>query len=125
MKEVRALRLAGEFRKNIYEILINDVNDECITEMFGITEVEVSDDLKHAKVYVSVFSGTDEKKSATFEAIIKYACFIRRKLGTMMHIRTVPELHFLKDNSVDYGNKIDKILSGLTYTTEETENDDL
>ena len=125
MKEVRALRLAGEFRKNIYEILINDVNDECITEMFGITEVEVSDDLKHAKVYVSVFSGTDEKKAATFEAIIKYAGFIRRKLGTMMHIRTVPELHFLKDNSVDYGNKIDKILSGLTYTTEETENDDL
>ena len=125
MKEVRALRLAGEFRKNIYEILINDVNDECITEMFGITEVEVSDDLKHAKVYVSVFSGTDEKKAATFEAIVKYAGFIRRKLGTMMHIRTVPELHFLKDNSVDYGNKIDKILSGLTYTTEETENDDL
>ena len=125
MKEVRALRLAGEFRKNIYEILINDVNDECITEMFGITEVEVSDDLKHAKVYVSVFSGTDEKKAATFEAIVKYAGFIRRKLGTIMHIRTVPELHFHKDNSVDYGNKIDKILSGLTYTTEETENDDL
>ena len=115
MKKVREQRLAGEFRKNIYEILTTRVKDAEITEMFSVADVEVTNDLKHAKVYVSVFSGTDEKKDATFEAIKNSSGFIRRELGAMMHIRTVPELHFFRDNSSAYGDRIDKILSGLTY----------
>ena len=63
MKKVREQRLAGEFRKNIYEILTKRVKDENITAMFSVAEVEVANDLKHAKVYVSVFSGTEEEKA--------------------------------------------------------------
>ena len=115
MKKVREQRLAGEFRKNIYEILTTKVKDATLTEMFSIQGVEVANDLKHAKVYVSVFSGTEERKLATFNAIKNSAGFIRRELGNMMHIRTVPELHFFTDTSLEYGEKIDKLLSGLTY----------
>ncbi|MBP5307809.1 MAG: 30S ribosome-binding factor RbfA [Clostridia bacterium] len=122
MKKVREQRLAGEFRRNIYEILTTRVKDADITEMFSVSDVEVANDLKHAKVYVSVFSGTDEKKAATFEAIKNSAGFIRRELGAMMRIRTVPELHFLPDNSSAYGEKIDKILSGLTYGERDEDN---
>ena len=122
MKKVREQRLAGEFRKNIYEILTTRVKDGNLTEMFSVSDVEVTNDLKHAKVYVSVFSGTDERKEATFEAIENAAGFIRRELGTMMHIRTVPELHFVRDNSSAYGEKIDKILSGLTYGEHDDDN---
>ena len=125
MKRVREQRLAGEFRKNIYEILTTRVKDADICEMFSISEVEVANDLKHAKVYVSVFSGTDESKRKTFEAICASAGFVRKELGVMMHIRMVPELHFLPDNSAAYGEKMDKILGGLTYGTEDgTEDDD-
>ena len=74
--------------------------------------LEVND---HAKVYVSVFSGTDERKAATFNAIKNAAGFVRRELGAAMHIRTVPELQFITDNSLDYGERIDKLLSTLTY----------
>ena len=115
MKKVREQRLAGEFRKNIYEILTTRVKDAELTEMFSVQSVEVSNDLKHAKVYISVFSGTEDRKAATFNAIKNAAGFVRRELGSMMHIRMVPELHFFTDNSLDYGEKIDKLLSGLTY----------
>ena len=115
MKKVREQRLAGEFRKNIYEILTTKVKDENISEMFSVSDVEVAGDLKHAKVYVSVFSGSDESKAKTFDAIKSAAGFIRKELGAMMHIRTVPELHFFKDESANYGEKIDKLLGGLTY----------
>jgi len=122
MKKVREQRLAGEFRKNIYEILTTRVKDAELTEMFSIQSVEVANDLKHAKVYVSVFSGTDEKKQATFNAIKNSAGFIRRELGNMMHIRTVPELHFFTDTSLEYGERIDKLLSGLTYGEHDDDN---
>jgi len=115
MKKLREQRLAGEFRKNIYEILTTKVKDAEICEMFSIQGVEVTNDLKHAKVFVSVFSGTEASKARTFAAIKNAAGYVRRELGTMMHIRTVPELHFMTDNSLDYGERIDKLLSGLTY----------
>lgn len=99
--------------------------------MFSISEVDVTNDLKHAKVYVSVFSTDKEKSQATFEAICDSAKAVRTELSKTMHIRTVPELHFVPDNSAEYGNKIDKILSTITYVTkpdddtqEEIDNED-
>ena len=115
MKKIREQRLAGEFRKRIYEILTTKVKDADITEMFGVQSVEVDGDLKHAKVYISVFSGSAESKKKTFEAIRNSAGFVRRELGAAMHIRAVPELHFLIDNSFEYGERIDKLLEGITY----------
>lgn len=122
MKKLREQRLSGEFRKNIYEILQSKVKNPDICELFSISDVDVTNDLKHAKVYVSVFSGTVESKKRTFDAIASSAGFIRKELGVMMHIRTVPELHFMTDKSQDYGEKIDKLLEGLTYS--ENEDDD-
>ena len=122
MKQLREQRLSGEFRKNIYEIIQNKVKNPDISELFSVSDVEVTNDLKHAKVYVSVFAGSEESKKRTFDAIAASAGFIRKELGVMMHIRTVPELHFMTDKSQDYGEKIDKLLEGLTYG--ENEDDD-
>lgn len=116
MKEKRERRLDGEFQKYIYDILKNKVKDVELTEMFTITEVNVTADLKHAKVFVSVFSADEEKKNKTFQAILRSASFVRREISKIMHIRTVPELHFTIDTSEEYGNKIDTILSTITYS---------
>mgnify|MGYP002524212195 FL=1 len=126
MKEKREKRLNSEFQKEIYSILKNKIKNPDISEMFSISEVDVTNDLKHAKVFVSVFSTDKAKAQATFEAICASAKAVRTELSKTMHIRTVPELHFVTDNSTDYGNKIDKILSTLTYVTspdDETETD--
>ena len=115
MKGKRTEKLNSEFRKLIYDIVKNDLNIPSVTEMFSITEVDVAPDVKSAKVYVSVYSTNAEKKKATFEGIKASASKIRRELSAKMRIKYVPELRFLEDGALEYGNKIDKILSTITY----------
>lgn len=120
MKEKREKRLNSEFQKQIYELLVNKVKnkDPRFTEMFTVTGVDVTNDLEQAKVYISVFSGSAESKKQTFAAIKDSAGFIRKEISKNMHIRTVPEFVFLEDRQAEYGDKIDRILSTITYTTE-------
>ena len=120
MKEKRQKRLNSEFQKQIYELLVNKVKnkDPRLTEMFTVTGVDVTNDLEQAKVYISVFSGSAEAKKQTFAAIKDSAGFIRKEISKNMHIRTVPEFIFLEDRQAEYGDKIDRILSTITYTTE-------
>lgn len=119
MNEKREKRLNNEFQREIYDILKNRVKSVEITEIFSISEVRVTNDLKYAKVFVSVFSTDETKKNATFAAIKSAAKFVRSELSKVMRIRTVPELEFILDGSEEYGNKIDNILSGFTYNTPE------
>ena len=65
MKGKRTDRLNSEFRKLIYDVIKNRINSTDITEMFSVTEVDVSPDLKHAKVYISVYSTDEEKAKKT------------------------------------------------------------
>lgn len=124
MKVKREQRLNSEFQREIYDILKNKVKNHDITEMFSILEVDVTNDLKYAKVFVSVFSTNEERKIKTFNAICGSAKFVRGELAKIMKIRTVPELKFIMDTSSDYGNKIDKIISRFTYNTPAGEEDD-
>ena len=118
MKVKREQRLNSEFQREIYDILKNKVKDPEISEMFSILEVDTTNDLKYAKVYVSVFSTDENKRAATFAAISRAAKQVRGELSRIMHIRTVPEFTFILDNSSVYGQKIDDILSKITYSTE-------
>ena len=115
MKSTRIERLNREFRKTIYEVIKNYLNLPSVTEMFSITEVDCSPDLKNAKVYVSVYSTSADKKKSTFEGIKVASQKIRKALSEKMHIRYVPSLTFYEDGALEYGNNIDKILSTLTY----------
>ncbi|MBQ7643256.1 MAG: 30S ribosome-binding factor RbfA [Clostridia bacterium] len=124
MKNKREGRLNSEFQREIYEILKNRIKDPEMTEMFSILAVETTSDLKHAKVFVSVYSTDEEKKKKTFTAIKNSAKTVRTLLSREMHIRTVPELNFALDESADYGQKIDKILSTITYSGNFDENDE-
>ena len=115
MKGKRTDRINSEFRKLIYDVIKNKLNIPGVTEMFSITEVDVSPDLKHAKVYVSVYSTDEQKAKLTFDSICKASVDIRRELAHSTSIRYVPELRFYHDGASAYGNKIDKILANLTY----------
>ena len=121
MKEKREKRLNSEFRKEIYDILKYKVSSPFITEMFAVTDVVATNDLKYAKVFVSVFSTDAEKRAKTFAAILGQAKFVRSELSRTMRIRTVPELNFILDDSEEYGQKIDKILNTITYSDNEEE----
>ena len=115
MKGKRTDRLNSEFRKLIYDVIKNRLSIPAVTEMFSVTEVDTSPDLKHAKVYISVYSTDEKKAKATFDGICLASSEIRRELSHLTSIRYVPELRFYSDGASAYGNKIDKILANLTY----------
>ena len=81
--------------------------------MFSVLKVDTSKDLKHAKVYISVYSTSEEKKKETFEAICNDAKKIRYELSKGARLRTVPELTFISDDSMDYSDKMEKLLNSL------------
>lgn len=115
MKGNRSQRLSGEFQKEISNIisvkLRNKFSD--MSAIISVTEVDVAPDLKSANVYVSIFDTDKAKAENTFEIIKENAGFIRFELSKIMRTRTVPELRFASDKSMEYGAKIDKILNGL------------
>lgn len=105
----RTDKLNGEFQKEIYEIITRKLKNPFITEMFSILRVDTSKDLSHAKVYVSVFSTSPEKSKTTFEAIKNDAKKIRYELSKVIRARTVPELTFVLDDSMEYSDKMNKL----------------
>ena len=109
----RTDRLNSELKKEIYEIISRRLNDPEITEMVSVTGVDVSRDLAQAKVFVSVFSTDKDKQEKTFKAIQKNAKKIRFELGAVMRIRTVPELHFILDGSMEYSDKMNKLFAEI------------
>ena len=110
----RADRLNAEFKREISEIIARKLKDPMITAMVSVTSVDCSRDLSYAKVFVSVFSTDEEKKNSTFSALAADAKKIRYELGKSMRVRTVPELDFMLDKSIEYGDKMDKILLKLS-----------
>ena len=102
-------RLSSELQKDIYEVIARKLKNPLITEMFSIVSVIVSKDLAHANVFVSIYSTNKEKAGATFNAIKGDAKRIRFELAKSSRARTVPELHFYLDGSMEYGDKMDKL----------------
>ena len=105
----RSERLASELQKDIYEVIARKLKNPLITEMFSIVSVIVSKDLAHANVFVSIYSTNKEKATTTFNAIKGDAKRIRFELAKSSRARTVPELHFYLDGSMEYGDKMDKL----------------
>lgn len=115
MKGVRGERLAGEFQKEISSVISTKVRSDNpgLSAIISVTEVDVAPDLKSAKVYISVFDTDKARAAQSFDIIKENAGLIRHELAKVMHIRTVPELRIIKDGSMEYGDRIDKILSDL------------
>lgn len=115
MKSLRAERLSAEYQKAVYEVISMKLKykTDRIRGIVSITKADVSPDLKNAKIYVSVLGKDAQEADATFAAICEHAGFIRYELAHMMQMRTVPELHFLLDDTMEYGDKIDRIIKEI------------
>lgn len=115
MKVTRGDRLSGEFQKEISAVISNKLKNVYpeLSTIISVTSADIAPDLKSAKIYISVFDTDREKSKKSFDIISENAGFIRHELAKVMRIRTVPELRFHLDGSMEYGTKIDKILNGL------------
>ncbi len=87
-----------------------------------VTEADVSDDLRHARVYVSVLE--DAKKAETLKILSSSAKFIRGELGKRIKMKFIPSLAFKLDSSIEYGSKIDRIFDKIRSTKEGSGNNE-
>lgn len=113
MNKIRLARLADEMRRVLADIIANEMNDPRIPAMTSITEVMPSADLSQAKCYVAIM-GDDKSRDEAIRALIRARGFIRRELARRIQIRTVPELHFFSDNTLDKALHIDKVIDELS-----------
>jgi ribosome-binding factor A len=103
----RSERVAGTLRRELAQLIQMEVKDPEVG-FIGLSDVEVSRDLSHAKVFVTVFE--TEKAVSSVKALNRAAGYLRRRLGQEMRIRSVPELHFQHDASVETGQRMDNLI---------------
>lgn len=109
--ENRLNRINEELKKEISQIISFELKNPDATGLISITKVKITPDLKYAKVYVSLLNSKNEEK--TIEALKSSAGFIRSLIAKRINLRITPELVFEKDDSMEYGMKIDSILKDL------------
>ena len=107
----RTDRIASEIMRETEKIIREDVSDPRTDCMFSITHVDVTRDLRYAKVYVSVYE--EEKRAPMMKALKTAAGFIRHNLGRRVQLRYTPELQWQADDSITHGAHILDILSKL------------
>lgn len=112
MANVRYDRMAEEIKKVVSEI-VREMKDPRITDMTTIMNVDVTNDLKWAKVRVSVYDKDDSVRTAAVAALNSASGFIAREVGRRMDIRALPRFSFELDNSIEYSVHISKILDEL------------
>lgn len=106
----RVQRVREEIKKEAAEILraMRDPRIGFVT----ITDVEVSSDLRHVKIFVSVL-GTEEEKKRCLDALQSAAGFVRTEIGKVIRLRHTPEIAFRLDDSIERGVRINQLLSQI------------
>jgi len=97
-------------REEIATFLANDVKDPRIMGLVTVTAVDVTRDLRHAKVFVSVL-GSDSQRAATFEGLAAVAPHLRGRVGRALRLRAAPEIEFRNDESVAHAARIEQLLA--------------
>lgn len=110
MANYRGGRINEEVRREVSVIIRDEIKDPRMTAMVSVTAVEVTKDLRYAKVFVSVFGKNDEERNSTFEALKSASGYIRREIGQRINLRNTPQIIFEIDNSINYGMKIEELL---------------
>ncbi len=117
MTKNRARRLGELLKEEISEILLKEVKDPRIG-FVSLTDVEVSGDLRHAKVYVSVF-GKEEEKEETMAGLEQATNYIRKLVGERIKTYHTPEIIFRYDDSIEHGVHISKLIDKVRQKDKE------
>lgn len=107
----RAERVAEMIKQEISQLLHRGLKDPRIG-FVTITDAEVTGDLRSAKVYISVY-GNEKQKHDSMEGLQAATGFIRREIGKFLKLRFTPELTFKFDESVEYGTRINEVITDL------------
>ena len=105
----RTRRVGEQIQRELADLIRCELKDPRLG-MVSISAVQVSRDLGHAKVYVSVL-GSEEQSTDSVKVLNHAAGFLRHKLGKLLHIRVIPELHFFLDRSLEEGARLGALIN--------------
>jgi ribosome-binding factor A len=105
-------RVAEAIREAVAMFLAEGVKDPRVTGLVTVTGVDVTRDLRHARVHVSIM-GSEAEKKETMEGLQSVASYLRAKLGRTLRLRVTPELDFRYDASIAHAARIDSLLEQI------------
>ena len=118
----RVSRVAELIKREVSQMLIHDIKDDRVgAGLVSVTDVVVSGDLQHAKIFVSVY-GSEEAKIETMAGLKSATGFVRTELGQRVRLRRTPEVIFQEDSSIERGTKVLSLLNQLNHDRPADEN---
>src|SRR5919112_3160922 len=106
-------RVAEAIREEVATFLSEGVKDPRVVGLITVTGVDVTRDLRHAKVFVSILGVSDDEKAGTFEGLASVAPALRGKIGRALRLRLAPEISFHPDESVARASRIETLLAQI------------
>ncbi|MEY2977595.1 MAG: 30S ribosome-binding factor RbfA [Prochlorotrichaceae cyanobacterium] len=117
----RVSRVASLIKREVSQMLITGIKDDRVgAGMVSVTDVDVSGDLQHAKIYVSIY-GSEEARSETMQGLQAATRFVRAELGHRIRLRRTPEVVFLEDRSIERGTRVLTLINQLSRSRQEEE----
>ena len=104
--------MAAAVREEVATFLTESAKDPRIVGFVTVTGVEVTPDLRHARVFVSVM-GSDAEKKATFDGLASTASHLRSRVGRSLRLRVAPEVQFREDDSIARAARIESLLAEI------------
>ncbi len=111
-------RVSEQIRRELAELLRTELKDPRVG-MISLTDVEVTADYAHAKVFFSTLAGS-ENLPAVMEGLQKASGFLRRELGKRISIHMTPQLHFVFDQSLERGADLSKLIQEALAVSDKT-----
>jgi ribosome-binding factor A len=113
----RVSRVSSLIKREVSQMLLTEIKDDRVgAGMVSVTEIDLSGDMQHAKIFVSIY-GTPEAKAQTMEGLKASTGFVRKELGQRVRLRRTPEVVFVEDNSLERGDRTLRLINLVTRTT--------
>jgi len=110
----RVSRVSELIKREVSQMLLSGIKDDRVgTGMVSVTDVDVSGDLQHAKVFVSIY-GSEEARAETMAGLKSATGYVRSELGQRVRLRRTPEVIFVEDRSIERGTRVLSLINQLS-----------
>lgn len=120
---IKNTRINGEVQNVLAELIRAGMKDPRVSPLTSVVQVDVAPDLANAKVYISVL-GNEEMQKNTIAGLKSAEGYLRSQLAKKINLRHTPQLHFILDQSIEYGVNMSKLIREVNEQMNSNENEE-